>query len=247
MDIMDTKGMEYLAKQVLSIYEAFFGTTNHPPYKIVVSASIFEERLKLCTSWLERQNIQNKKTEIEKLNGLMVEPLENGGLFYLLVAEKRFLDQISYIGTVAHEFTHILDFSQYFDVEKITELRSVNNPNYDFIHFYSEVRARYRGMLLSWSLQQMTSVNDGAFYELVKQYESILKEQWNLYYIAQFYGQYLAAKAIDRNFSIPIPAYLGESIRPLLDLLSTHINDQSIYDSYDEIKKAFDDYKKIIG
>ena len=247
MDIMDTKGKEYLAKQVLSVYEAFFGTTNYPPYKIVVTASIFEERLKLCTNWMERQSIQNKKIEIEKLNGLMVEPTENGGMFYLLVAEKRFLDQISYIGTVAHEFTHILDFSQYFDVEKIAKLRSINNPNYDFIHFYSEVRARYRGMLLSWSLQRVTSIDKGEFYGLVKQYESILKEQWNLYFVAQFYGQYLAAKAIDRDFSIPIPAYLGESIRKLLDILSIHINDKSIYDSYDEIKKAFDDYKKIIG
>ena len=69
MDIMDTKGKEYLANQVLSVYKAFFGTTNYPPYKIVVSASIFEERLKLCTNWMERQNIQNKKIEIEKLNG----------------------------------------------------------------------------------------------------------------------------------------------------------------------------------
>ena len=33
MDIMDTKGKEYLANQVLSVYKAFFGTTNYPPYQ----------------------------------------------------------------------------------------------------------------------------------------------------------------------------------------------------------------------
>lgn len=65
MDIMDTKGKEYLAKQVLSVYEAFFGTTNYPPYKIVVSASIFEERLKLCANWMERQSIQNKRSIVK--------------------------------------------------------------------------------------------------------------------------------------------------------------------------------------
>lgn len=239
--MMKHEDMVQLVQGVLKLYSIAFKVSTFPHYKVIISKSIFDERLKLCQSLFERQEVYGHRDELEQLNGTMVGPENDDRTYYLIVSEERFADQISYIGTVAHEFTHILDFAEYFEQNNIIDTRFIKNADYNFAHFYSEIRARYRGSLLSWKLQNMTQIDTVSFSRLIEQYGDILKHGMRLYYIAQFYGQYIAAKSLDPNFDIPLPKYLDRGIIPLLSLIAERINDSNIYDSYDEIKHVFDD------
>lgn len=233
-----------LVQGVLNLYSIFFNISNCPHYKVIISKSIFDERLKLCHSPLEEQEICRLRNEFDQLNGTMVGPESDDRTYYLIVSEKRFADGISYIGTVAHEFTHILDFYEYFSKNNLVNTRFIKNSDYSFAKIYSEFRARYRGSLLSWITNNVTTIDKEAFSQLIKQYDDILKDGMNLYFVAQFYGQYLAAKTLDPTFNAILPDYYEGEIKPLLTIITERINDHNMYDSYNQIKQVYDNWEE---
>lgn len=226
---------------VIDTYIKFYKPKAIPEYEIYVSKSLFTDRLSLCNSLKEYADVMAQKGQIEQLHGTVVFPDEQSNIFYLLVREDRFDSINSFIGTSAHEFTHIIDFFDFFLKAEIVNGRYISHPDWPVIHFYSEVRARYRGATIMWIAQEAAITKD-AIYDLISAYEPQLNYQLDLYYTAQLYGQLLAVKKLFPNLQFDCPYFFQGSISLLLDAVGKHIDDNSIIDGYDEVKSAYKKY-----
>lgn len=86
---------------------------------IVVADDMAEEYSTIRKDLIDNHRINID--EIGKYNGLTVQPKNNDGVFSILINKEYFLSclknkDMSWVGTIVHEATHVNDFKEYFEM-----------------------------------------------------------------------------------------------------------------------------------
>lgn len=141
--------IEEFFASVLSDYITTFGIAEPiiPNYRIV--ESIGEEYIALRPDLIE-----NSATTIESLNhynGFAVPPKKVGGQFTVLINSKSMLEkiqkkQMDWVGTIAHETTHVQDFAEYAKIVGADEYEEILRTDvHGMFDLWTEIHARSKG------------------------------------------------------------------------------------------------------
>ncbi|MBO5109686.1 MAG: hypothetical protein J6D21_03120 [Clostridia bacterium] len=116
---------------------------------IIVTYDMKEEYIKLRNDLVE--NGKRNPDDIQKYNGLTVQPKETNGVFTILLNANYMLENyqnntIDWVGTLVHEAVHVNDFKDYFQLVNATSYDELYeyNPHAIFLH-WTEFHARAIG------------------------------------------------------------------------------------------------------
>lgn len=192
-----------------------------PNYQIVENMALAYKALRPFST------INN--TEINSYNGITVAPENVGEEFNVLLNRNVFLENIQnnrmdWVGTIAHETTHVQDFSEYAAIVSATK--------YDVIEFdqmfslWSEINARSKGYFfvrkytMGDSLYSRKQVPDIVHREIPYQFEMLFKKyhatnngSLQTYWIAQYLGRlYTLQQLLPLDFTDDwIRTHLGDN------------------------------------
>ncbi len=230
-------------KIALSIYVDLYGDQTEVPFETRVTSNMLKTFLELSKDAIERRQWEADAHKLNGLNGSVYFPARVNDKFYLIVHEKRFNEYQIHYQTIAHEYTHILDFFEYSRIFAVKNLqRKENIPNFECIKFYSEVRARFRGALLYYNVISLDRQEvPYAFTSLAKDYSKELFGNFenDCYLLAQFYGQYLALNCYS-GLTLERPEWLHQyRVENLLGFLDENINSHQVFPQFNDFMKLF--------
>lgn len=237
---------EFNTNQIIQMYNKTFNLEDSYPCKTFLTDDIYSERLMLCNSESERNEMAFSKKMLQDFSGLLVHPDEYDSTFYILIKSNLINDITISYKTFSHEYTHLIDYFECKEKFNLVNMR-VNEsiPDSECFQFYSEIRARFRASFIFYNLKKV-DVNilvEDYNTQLVPEYKILLsKDLYNfesMYMLAQFYGQLIAISYYSTSLQ-PIPEYILEF--PVEDLLLhtfKNITNLSIFDNYELIRNAY--------
>lgn len=235
-----------MIKNMIETYEQIYQVNKDTPFEVIVTNNIYTERLNYCHTESEQAGVKASEPELKSKRELLVLPDDQDRQFYLLMDEDLFDESNRYCQTIADEYTRAIDYFACQEKYMIKNLRADPIPDADCFHFLSEVRACYRGFSLFYNL---TSVENKAVIfsylcGMVPDYEKVLSHDLSDHMgsLAEFYGQRLAIGAYI-SFEMSLPDYLNRHpVHDLLALLDYNINNADIFENYDLISGAYNDF-----
>lgn len=176
-----------------------------PNYKIV--ENIADAYLSLRPDVLRKSSVTRK--ELNQYNGFAVPPREIDGIFTVLINKNVLLENVQnrradWVGTIAHETTHVQDFSQYariVDADGYDEILLIGE--HGMFNLWTEIHARARGYYFTRkytvggeNLQNMSLIPDIKNREIPMQ-SKMLHENYHAttngfeqaYFVAQYIGR----------------------------------------------------------
>ncbi len=144
--------------------------------------------------------------DLNQFNGTMVHPQKKNGTFTLLINQK-YVDKTeangtrSWLGTFAHEATHIVDYRAYLGLSGAADYDEIRySGRHEMFFYWTEFHARKNGYYF-WQKQtgveyddmrlKVITVQEYPFQknELLKQLNASPSEQKRMYYLCQFLGR----------------------------------------------------------
>lgn len=235
-----------IIESMIKTYRLIYQVKANYPLEIIVTTDLFHERLKLANTNCDQAIVQASKQELDDSRSLLVLPDNIDNHFYLLLHENLFDETQQYAQTIAYEYTRLIDYAEIQKKYGIPNIRAAQFPDSACILFLSEARAWYRGFSLYYNL---TSVENKAVLfsylcSTVPDYEPLLSYHLpaHMQALAEFYGQNLAISGYV-NFDVSLPDYLNRHpIHELLTAIRDNIGNLSIFENFDTINNAYDDY-----
>jgi len=236
-------------QNMIQTYNLVYQVQKDYPLEIIVTTDLYHERLKLANTKCDQAIIKASKQELDDSLKLLVLPDEQDDHYYLLLHEDLFDETQQYGQAIAYEYTRLIDFADIKEKYGVANLRAAQFSDSACFLFLAEVRAWFRGFYLYYNL---TSVENKAvlFSYLcgtVPEYESLLSFDLTAHMqaLAEFYGQALAIGSYV-NFDVSLPDYLKRHhVHELLKAVQDNINTISIFENYDVIHKAYEDFIQI--
>lgn len=237
--------------QVVETYNNFFGIEGNYKYKAILTYDIYSLRLSLCNDDIDVQMVKSSRDTLNSFNGLLIQPDGVDDNFYILISGN-YLNNLSSNSfnsnicskTFLHEYTHLIDYADLKAKYDIPNLRR----DYVYIHlepfqFYSEIRARYRSMYLYYCLENPQNRELISKYEHLKTlYEkrlNVSNSYQRMYYLAQFWGQYLAISHKTAE-GLELPEYIKKITElELLKEVSICVRDESLFKNYETISELY--------
>lgn len=231
---------------MIQTYNQVYQVKKDYPLEIIVTTDFYNERLKLSNTKCDRAIVEASKQELDDCLKLLVLPDEQDPHFYLLLHEDLFDETQLYCQAIAYEYTKLIDYADIQEKYGVKNMRAAQFPDSACFLFLSEARACFRGFSLYYNL---TSVENKAVLfsylcEMVPNYETVLSRDLpsHMDKLAEFYGQALAINAYV-NFEVSLPDYLNRhNIHDLLALLKANINNDSIFENYEDICGTYNDF-----
>ena len=236
----------------------YFNTFNITPFAFEVKISDDLNR----DFFALRPDLRGRVTgDFNLFNGTIVHPKAKGAAFTLLL-NKRYYDETTtkgtqeWMGTFAHELTHIVDYRAYLglsDAKDYDEIRYDKTHNMFF--FWTEFHARKNGYYF-WQKQTGVEYNNVRL-EVIKaqeypfqkkslqeKYKADLSEQKMMYYLCQFMGRLAVWEEAFPNFfdSERIQAILEKFDGPLIDFYSffkENISLENAFKNFNYLERTF--------
>lgn len=187
----------------LALYSEYFTTPDHiPEHDFMYTFSIYDNIIKHAEDDESRSSYVEKRTQLDKYNGLMLSPCNNDPAFHLFINKNRITPDADFGKTLCHELTHMFDFYLYMQRYNLVSLRNEPDiPDYYLYWFLSEFRARCRSFIVYINYKKYTaniaySKIESSFREyertIVSQIiEELQANEWRnaRYNLAQYWGQ----------------------------------------------------------
>lgn len=145
------KNNQELNAPLLEIHKAYckFYNMEHVNVNFVIAIDMFEEYKKLRPDHIQNGRINIK--EINIYNGLTIPPFDNQNftilISYSYLQEQIQQDKIDWIGTIAHELTHVYDFLQYKVISGYEYDEMLDYSKNRMFDYWTEFNAKVKGYL----------------------------------------------------------------------------------------------------
>lgn len=142
-----------IKEKLLDIIDSYFCMYAQSPrihVEVYITNSLRDIHMHLRPD-LREKYIDILTDETEQSNGRMVPPLIIGGRFYILLNQSKLLEytrdgSYTWIGTIAHELTHAIDFFQMASLKNLNTYDDLLNRNkFPMFVYWSEYHARRCG------------------------------------------------------------------------------------------------------
>jgi hypothetical protein len=235
-----------MIQNMIETYNQIYNVSKDYPFETIVTDTIYSERLKLCNTEDEKKKIEASKETLENSLELLVLPDDTDPNFYLLLHESLFNETNGYCQSITYGYTQLIDYWAIKEKYNISNLRNHNNPDLNCVLFLSEARANFRSYNLFYNLASLPkkAVLFSYLCEMIPHYEKDLSYDLPLHMdsLAKFYGQCLAVSDY-ADIDLSLPDYLkSHPIDGLLQEVHDAINNATIFENYESIQKAYDDY-----
>lgn len=186
-----------------------------PDYRIV--EDIASEYLTLRPDILERSSASVES--LSAYNGFAVPPKKVGGIFTVLINKNVLMENLQdnrtdWVGTIAHETTHVQDFAEYAQIVGAQEYEEILEiSDHGMFNLWTEVHARSKGYYFTrkyalgpeyMSSEEMLSdilerEIPGQWDRLYQQYHSTTNGFDQAYYVAQYIGRLYTLQGLYPN------------------------------------------------
>lgn len=233
-------------QNMIQTYNLVYQVEKEYPLEIFVTTDLYQERLKLSNTKCDQAIVKASKQELDDSLKLLVLPDLEDSHYYLLLHEDLFDESQQYGQAIAYEYTRVIDYADIQEKYGVSNLRAAQFPDSACFLFLAEVRAWYRGFNLYYNL--ISAENKAVLFSYlcgtVPEYESLLSFDLTAHMqgLAEFYGQALAIGSYV-NFDVSLPDYLNRHhIHDLLKVIHDNISNISIFENYEVIHEAFEDF-----
>ena len=239
------------------IVSDYFNTIDYPRIQFVMRKTddMNKSYLELCSAQAKESA---KRADISDYNGIIVPPEELDGTFCLLINQNKLIEYLSsnnptWIGTIAHELTHIIDYIEY--------AKLINANNYDEIqridkhgifNLWTEFNAKYKGYYFMRK-NAFKNISDRSLLPDIFNKEIPIQTQMlfdncnstidayqKAYYVSHYLGRLFALQKIfPSNFdNQTIKTIIGENewMYEWIIFLSTHTDLKDAYEDFEEMK-----------
>lgn len=231
---------------LIETYNLVYQVEKEYPLEIIVTTDLYHERLKLANTKCDLAIVEASKQELDDCLKRLVLPDLEDPHYYLLLHEDLFDESQQYGQAIAYEYTRVIDYAKIQEQYGVANLRAAQFPDSACFLFLAEVRAWFRGFNLYYNL--ISAENKAVLFSYlcgtVPEYESLLSFDLtnHMQALAEFYGQALAISAYV-NFDVSLPDYLTRHhVHDLLKAIHDNIGNISIFENYEAIHEAFDDF-----
>ena len=149
-------------------------------FKVIVTSDFKKDYYDYSS---KKDQVEIDKVGVPELNGIVIMPDTEQLNFTVLISQKQFED-LNYIHTLIHEFTHVYDYFQYFSEFGNVYIKGVSEKDEKYFwEFYnwSEYHAKRLGTLyysvISWHLEYGEELPPSGKYEFVVNFYSRELEQ----------------------------------------------------------------------
>lgn len=231
---------------LIETYHFVYQVEKEYPLETIITTDLYGERLKLANSPCDQAIVKAPKQELDDKRQLLVLPDDQDPHYYLLLHENLFNDRQEYAQALAYSYTKLIDCDAYQQKYGVSNLRAAQLPDSTCLMFLFELRANYRSFSLYYNLTspENKAVLFSYLCGLVPDYEQLLTARLTTQMpaLAKFYGQALAIGAYV-NFDVSLPDYLTRHhVHDLLKALHDHIDKASIFDTYEAVHAAYEDF-----
>lgn len=192
-----------LNELINNIIGDYFTTFNYDPFSfsLVIAEDIWTAYFDL------RPDLRTKlPTQLPNFNGTVVTPVNLDGTFTVIIDKKYFVEdtnsgKFSWVGTVAHEITHVKDYKEYVDLIRASNYDEVLNMNkHRMFYLWTEFNAKRHGYYFArkYTFENLNDVAQvpnimnkelpGQIAYMTKQYNSTTDGWKQIYAVSQFLG-----------------------------------------------------------
>ena len=204
---MSEEKFRNLINHLLTLYHTVFPSSKSIPISITLTDDLNKTHAELRPEEANRILLNNAQSDF---NGRMVPSSENDPTFHILLNKVKFdeytKDQsYTWAGTVAHEYTHALDFHGIAEKEGLSNCSTIEEMNiFSMFYQWTEYHARKKGYIFLRKfieeISRMPSKNEQITHILNTEapYQTKLYQSWykagtpeqRLYYTMQYLGRY---------------------------------------------------------
>lgn len=146
---MEENTISSIFEGIISDYIKEYELTSIVIPQYILSDNLTEAYLQVRPN--DRVIVEENNEDLNRFNGYMIPPQNLDGKFVVLINNKVLLENINnskldWVGTIAHETTHVQDFAAYAEISKVNnydELRTLDS--YDMFSLWTEINARVKG------------------------------------------------------------------------------------------------------
>ncbi len=239
------------------IVSDYFNTIDYPRIQFVMRKTddMKKSYLELCSEQA-KESVQGKN--LNDYNGIMVPPKDLYGTFYFLLNVNKLTEYLeqnnpTWIGTIVHEITHIIDYIEYAKLIGANNYDEIQNRfEHGMFNLWTEFNARYNGYYfmrknISDNISDPSFLHDIFNKELPAQiqmladnYKSTNDGYLQAYYVSHYLGRLFALQKIfPSNFdNQTIKAIIGENewMYEWFVFLSTHTDLKDAYEDFEDMK-----------
>ncbi len=239
------------------IVDDYFDTISCPKIHVSIytTTDMNKSYLELCSV---RTKESVKSVDISDYNGIIVPPKELDGIFSLLINQNKLIEYLgsnnpTWIGTIAHELTHIIDYIEYaklIGANNYDEIQLIDK--HGIFNLWTEFNAKYKGYYFMRK-NAFKNISDQSLLPdifnkeipiqtqmLFDNYNSTNDTYQQAYYVSHYLGRLFALQKIfPSNFdNKTIKAIIGENkwMYEWFVFLSTHTDLKNAYEDFEDMK-----------
>lgn len=139
--------LEDITHQVINIYNNVFDKKTLD-FDVQFVDNLYNSKIIFSKTKADRERVLNGESFINSLTGAIVLPEFTNEKYYILVNYEKTIS-LNFVGTIAHELTHLYDFKSFADFYNINKYDDIRNvKEYMGFYYWTEYNAKWKGYMI---------------------------------------------------------------------------------------------------
>lgn len=255
------ENLQINSNELNKIMDDYFETFGVKPVEVDIELtnSISDSYAKLRPDHKEKDSEMFKEKKMDSDNGVVVPPNYLDGKFVILLNRNSVIenirnDNLTWIGTIAHELTHVIDFKDYAKITGFSSYDEISNGDILFL-LWTEFNAKTKGYYFTrkYTFNDLHENEDEQIEEIVNyelpaqlqlmynEYNSTNNAYQQAYYVVHYLGRLYTLQQIFPNYFdedfIEEHLISNKWMHDLYNFFAKNANLEDAYMHFDELER----------